>query len=184
MEDISLHILDIVENSILAGASNVFININEDMKKDLVELEIKDNGKGMDETFRKQVTDPFVTTKASKKTGFGLALLEEAARATGGSLSIESERGVGTIIKSSFQYSHWDRKPMGNIKETLLCLIISNPDVHFSYRYTKEEKIYKVDTEKLKEQAGEITENLPEWIKFLKENIDSGFNNNHLSVNW
>ncbi len=184
MEDISLHILDIVENSIMAGAGKVFINIQENIEKDLLEIEIKDNGKGMDETLIKKAADPFVTTKAAKKTGFGLALLEEAAKSTGGTFNIESQEGMGTVVTSSFQCSHWDRKPMGNIKETLLCLIISNPDVHFSYQYRKGKKIYKVDTEKLKKKAGDAIKNLPEWIKFLKENIDSGFNNNHLSANW
>ncbi len=179
-----MHILDIVENSIMAGAKNIFININENIEKDLIELKIKDDGKGMDEKMMKRASDPFTTTKANKKTGFGLALLEEAAKSSGGSFCIDSNKGVGTTIKSSFQYSHWDRKPMGNIKETLFCLIVSNPDVHFSYQYAKGKKIYKVDTVILKKKAGEAIKNLPEWIKFLKENIDSGFNNKPLSANW
>lgn len=174
MEDISLHILDIVENSITAGAKNVSIKIVEDRKEDLLELEIQDDGKGMDEKLVRQVTDPFVTTKVGKKTGFGLALLAEAAKSAGGSFSVESKKGEGTVIHSSFQYEHWDRKPMGNIKETLLCLIVSNPDIHFTCTYRKENKIYKVDTEMLKKKAGKASRNLPQWIRFLKENLDLG----------
>lgn len=183
MEDISLHILDIVENSIIAGAKNISIKINEDKKKDLLEIEIKDDGKGMDEKLMRKAIDPFVTTKAGKKTGFGLALLEEAAKSAGGSFSVKSKKGVGTVIRSSFQYNHWDRKPMGNIKETLLCLIVSNPDVHFAYKYTKGKKIHKVDTEILRKEAGETSRNLPQWIKFLKENIDPGFKSKNFHAN-
>lgn len=183
MEDLSLHILDVVENSILAGAKDIVINMRQDEQKDLLEMEIKDDGKGMDEVMIKKASDPFVTTKANKKTGFGLALLEEAARSTGGSFSIESQKGVGTTVRSSFQYSHWDRKPIGDIGETLFCLIVSNPEVHFSYQYMKGDEIYKVDTKDLKEKAGGIAKNLPEWIKFLKENIHTGFGDNNQSAN-
>ncbi len=131
MEDLSLHILDIVENSIRAKASRI---------------EIKDNGQGIDEETMKKVLDPFFTTKTTRKVGLGLPLLSQAARESGGNIEIASKVGRGTRIKASFGYSHIDRKPLGNIGATLTALIAGNPEVDFIYGYKKDELEYLLDT--------------------------------------
>ncbi|MEW5806809.1 MAG: ATP-binding protein [Acidobacteriota bacterium] len=176
MEDLSLHILDIVENSITAGARNMLIIIREDSKEDLLNLEIKDDGKGMDEEFVTKVMDPFVTTKEKeKKVGLGIALLNEAAKAAHGSMTVESRKGVGTIVRASFQLSHVDRKPLGNMKETLLCLLATYRGVDFTYEHQKGERHCRLNSGELREKAGEAALSLPEWIRFLKEQIKGEF---------
>ncbi|TES90358.1 MAG: ATP-binding protein [Candidatus Cloacimonadota bacterium] len=137
MEDLSLHILDIVENSIAVSASKVEVTICEDIEKDLLTLEIKDNGRGMSEKTLKKALDPFFTTKTVRKVGLGLPLLAQAAKESGGDFEIDSKVGEGTRVRATFQYSHPDRKPLGNIAETMKILKVANPDIEFVYKYKK-----------------------------------------------
>ena len=152
MEDISLHILDIVENSIRALATRIKIKIEENMEKDWLTLEIEDNGQGMDEVTKNKALDPFFTTKATRRVGLGLPLLHQAARETGGKLEINSEAGKKTRIKTTFRYSHPDRKPLGNIEETLLVLAAGYPEVDFIYEHKKENRVYRWDSKKIKDK--------------------------------
>jgi len=183
MEDISLHILDIVENSIRAEAKNVSIRIMEDQKKDIFELEIRDNGRGMGKELLEKVMDPFTTTKKAKKVGLGLALLEEAARAACGSVNVESKEGSGTAIKAQFQLSHIDRKPLGNIDETLLCLMTTCQDVTLVYEHIRDGKTCRLDTALLRAKAGAIPLHSPEGIHFLKEQIKQCFERIDVKIN-
>jgi len=150
MEDLSLHILDIVENSIRARAKKIEIKIIEEKKKDLLTIEIIDDGKGMDEKTLKDVLDPFFTTKNTRKVGLGLSLLAQSAEESGGSIKIESKTGQGTKVKATFGYSHIDRKPLGDIYESLKVLITANPDINFIYKYQKDNKDYHLDTKGIK----------------------------------
>ncbi len=146
MEDLSLHILDIVENSISARARKIEIKIVEDMKEDLLAIEITDDGKGMNEDTLKNVLDPFFTTKAKKRVGLGLPLFAQSARETGGDIRIESKPGEGTRIRATFGLSHIDRRPIGDICESLKVLIVANPDINFVYEYQKDGAGYRLDT--------------------------------------
>jgi signal transduction histidine kinase len=132
MEDLSLHILDIVENSIRAKAKKVEIKILEDKEKDLLILEIKDDGEGMTEEVQKKALDPFFSTK-NKRIGLGLPLLAQSAKEAEGSLEVKSKEGKGTSIKATFKLSHIDRKPLGKIDETIKCLTIAHPEVNFCF---------------------------------------------------
>lgn len=155
MEDLSLHILDIVENSIRALAKRIKIRIEEDIEKDLLTVKIEDNGQGMDEETVKKVLDPFFTTKATRRVGLGLPLLDQAAREAGGKLEISSEIGKKTRIRATFQYSHPDRKPLGDIKETLLALAAGHPEVDFIYEHKRGETIYRWDTKRIKDKKND-----------------------------
>jgi anti-sigma regulatory factor (Ser/Thr protein kinase) len=137
MEDLSLHVLDIVENSIRANASEVRIMVIENSAQDLLTVEIVDNGNGMDEKTVREALDSFYTTKTTKRVGLGLPLLAQAVRESGGDIKIESKIGKGTRVKATFQYSHIDRKPLGNMKETLAVLAAGNPGVNFIYEHRK-----------------------------------------------
>lgn len=138
MEDISLHILDIVENSIRANAKNIVIKISENRKEDYLTLLIEDDGKGMDKETLKKATDPFFTTKEGKKVGLGIPLLSQSAREGGGSLTINSEKGKGTKVYATFKLSNIDTKPLGNIDETIKVLRLSHPEINFIFEYKKE----------------------------------------------
>ena len=137
MEDISLHVLDIAENSIRANAKNVNIMIIEDKKNDLLTLTIEDDGEGMDDKTKEYALNPFFTTKKSKKVGLGLAFLSHSAEEAGGAMKIESKTGKGTKITATFKLGHIDRKPIGNLNETVKCLEITHPEINISFNHIK-----------------------------------------------
>ena len=150
MEDISLHILDIVENSIAAQADKITIKIDEDIEGNLLTLKIEDNGRGMDETAVKNVLDPFFTTRTTRRVGLGLPFLAQSARESGGDIRISSEIGKGTKVKATFGYDHPDRRPLGDIKETLMILVSSHPEINFVYEHKRGEEILRLDTRDIK----------------------------------
>jgi phosphoglycerate-specific signal transduction histidine kinase len=120
MRDISLHILDIVNNSLAAGADLIEILVVEETTADRLRLTIKDNGRGMDSELLDRVTSPFVTSRTTRRVGLGLSLLKAACDRSGGRLDIESEPGKGTTINACFKYSNIDRPPLGSVADTII----------------------------------------------------------------
>jgi hypothetical protein len=175
MQDISLHILDIVENSLAAGAGRVVVNITEDRAANRFVLEVRDNGRGMDEEILKCVEDPFCTTK-SRKFGLGIPLLAQSARECGGDISIQSEPGRGTVIRAEFEYDHIDRKPLGDIANTMIVLIASHPDVDFVLRHDRDGDIYELSTEELRKDLDDVPVNAPAVLKILRDDINRWLN--------
>ncbi|HLB72594.1 MAG TPA: ATP-binding protein [Sedimentisphaerales bacterium] len=149
MEDLSLHILDIVENSIAAAAKTIEIKIDEDEAKDLLTIEVSDDGNGMDEQTLKKAVDPFFTTRKTRRVGLGLSLLAQAAKDSGGTFDLSSAPGEGTTVRATFRLSHPDCKPMGDIEETL-CVLATAPGVDFVCEYKRNDSIYRFDTRELK----------------------------------
>lgn len=154
MQDLSLHILDIVENSITAGAKNVEIRLIEDTEVDVLILEIDDDGVGMDEEMVRTAADPFVTSRTERDVGLGLALLAQAAEMANGKITIESKRGKGTHVRATFQYSHIDRKPLGNVGDTLITLICGNPEIDFTFYHKWPLREVRISTKEMKEHLG------------------------------
>ncbi len=149
MEDLSLHTLDIAENAIRAGARKIEIGIFEDIKGNLLSIRIKDDGAGMDEETLKKALDPFFTTKRNRRIGLGLSMLAQAAKEAGGDIKLDSKIGKGTDVLATFRYDHLDRKPLGDMNETMATLIAGHPEVHFIYEHKKNgETVYKLDTRK------------------------------------
>jgi hypothetical protein len=169
MEDLSLHILDIVENSTMAGATLVVIDILEDAKKNVLQITIEDNGRGMDQEMLERVRDPFVTTRTTRSVGLGLSLLEQAAQETGGNMTVTSNTGQGTIVKVTFQTDHIDRKPLGDMGSTLTALIAGNPEVDFIYSDNLDNERMELDTRELRAELGDdVPMNDPAVLKFLR----------------
>ncbi len=171
MQDLSLHVLDIAENSVAAQASKIEIRLVEDKKRDLLSIEVIDNGTGMDEETRKRALDPFFTSKKVRRFGLGLSLLSESAKAAGGHLSIESKPGKGTRIRADFQSSHIDRKPLGDMGQTIITLVIGNPNVDLIYVHKKNGYNYILDTRKIRSQLKNIPLNSLDGIKMLKNEL-------------
>jgi len=146
MEDLSLHILDIMENSVDAQARRIEVRIDEDPDSDLLTLEILDDGKGMGARMLQKATDPFFTTRKTRRFGLGLSMISESAKATGGELTVESSPGKGTRVRATFQRSHIDMKPLGDIPQTLLTLIAGHPDIELSYCHTIGGETFSFDT--------------------------------------
>lgn len=137
MEDLSLHILDIAENAIRAGAKKIMIELLEDQSNDRFTLSIEDDGKGMDKETVNMAMDPFFTTKSSKEIGLGLALLSQAAQQADGELKIDSEEARGTKVTVVFRLSHPDMKPIGDIFSTMAVLVAEKPSTQFILDYRK-----------------------------------------------
>lgn len=149
MQDLSLHLLDVAENSVRAGASRVEIRLVEDTDRDELRLEIVDDGVGMDPALCARATSPFVTTRAGKRIGLGLALLRQAAREAEGDCVVESAPGQGTRVVATFRHSHIDRKPLGDIGETLLALAAAHPETAFLLEIQSGGQTQRLDTRHL-----------------------------------
>ena len=174
MLEISLHILDIVENSTRAGATTVSIDIAEDTARDILSLVIRDNGSGMSEDVVRKVTDPFFTTKTVRSVGLGLPMLAQAAEMAGGRINIESKGGEGTRVAADFKLAHIDRQPFGDIAGTLVTLIAGNTDVDFIYRHEHNGRIYVLDTREIKKEIEDIPINHAAVLDFIRRHINEG----------
>jgi len=150
VEDLSLHVLDIAENAVAAGATKVDIRVTEDEKENLLTIEIADDGKGMDREAVKKATDPFFTTRKGGRVGLGLSLLSQAARECDGQFEITSQAERGTAVRAAFKRSHIDRKPLGDMAQTLATLTAGHPQVRFTYAYRSGVVAYSLDTDELR----------------------------------
>jgi hypothetical protein len=174
MEDLSLHLLDIMENSIDAQADRIEVCIDQDPEGGLLTMEILDDGKGMDARMVKDATEPFFTTRTTRSVGLGLSLLSESARATGGNLTIESAPGQGTRLRATFQSSHIDMKPLGDIRQTLLILIAAHPDIDVCYRHTVAGEIFCFDTREIRNRLEGVPICSPQVLRWIGEQIREG----------
>ncbi len=177
MRELSLHLLDIAENSVAAKASTVEINVVEDTRLDRLRMSVKDNGIGMDAETVAKVTDPFVTSRTTRKVGLGIPLLKAAAEACNGFLTVESELGKGTTLTVEFQRSHIDRMPMGDLAQTILTLEIGNPQIHWIFTYQADQETFIFDDEPIKKELEDIPLSEPVVLGFLRELIQSGITN-------
>mgnify|MGYP001427523878 CR=1 FL=1 len=174
MIELALHVLDIAENSTRAQASLVEITLIEDLASDILSLEIRDNGRGMDEETLQKAMDPFYTTKKVRRIGLGLPMLAQAAKNAEGRFEIDSVPGSGTRVYAEFQHSHIDRQPIGDIPGVVSTLILGNPDVDFLYTHTKNGRTYVLDTREIRRELGEIPLNHLDVIGAIKDNIREG----------
>ena len=169
MEDLSLHILDIAENSISAGARTVGIFVTEDCAKDILSIEIRDDGVGMDPEVARRAVDPFYTTRKSRSVGLGLALLRGAAEAANGKLEIKSAPGAGTTVKAKFQKSHIDTKPLGNMPETIAALLAFDAAVDVCYTHVRDGRELRFDTREIRRQLAGAALNSVEALTAIRE---------------
>ena len=174
MREISLHILDIVQNSIVAGASLIGVSILENSAEDILTVTITDNGKGMSEELVKSVIDPFTTSRTTRRVGLGIPLFKTAAELTGGSFKIDSVLGEGTVVTAAFVRSSIDRQPLGDIKGTMLGLFTSYESIDFVYTHELDRKVFKTDTRELKKILGGVSLSEPEVYLWLTEYLSEG----------
>ncbi len=175
MEDLSLHILDVCENSIEADAAKIEIMIDEDTVKNTFLLKIKDNGKGLDKKTLSKVLDPFYSTRKTRRVGLGLPMLAQAAKEAEGDINIESQEGKGTCVTVKFVHNHIDRKPLGNIADTIVALISGKESgIDIIYTHRRDGNGFQFDTRDIKEELQDVPINNPEVINFLRETISNG----------
>jgi anti-sigma regulatory factor (Ser/Thr protein kinase) len=178
MREIALHLLDLAENSVSAGAQTITISVCEDLRTDQLTASIADDGRGMDAETVKKVTDPFYTSRTTRKVGLGIPLLKGAAEECNGSLTISSTPGVGTLVEVTFQHSHIDRMPLGNLSVTVLGLIVGHPEIHWIFRYTARgqaaEDSFEFDDQPVKETLQDVPLSHPDVLTYLRESLEEG----------
>lgn len=174
MRELSMHILDLAQNCIAAGATLVSISVKADTASDTLEIEIADDGKGMDPEFAAHVVDPFVTTRTTRSVGLGIPMFDQAARATDGHLELQSQPGAGTSIKACFGLRHIDRAPLGDITATLISLIAANPGMDFVYKQSLDDYHFSLDTRELKRELDGVPLNEQAVLMWLRDYIRDG----------
>ena len=174
MREIALHILDIAQNSVVAKAENVGIDVVENTAEDTLTVMVTDDGCGMSPEFLSQVTDPFTTKRTTRKVGLGIPLIKFAAENTGGSFEIQSELGKGTYLKAVFGVTHIDRQALGDMAGTMLGLVTGNENVNFVYTHRIDDREFVLDTKQLKEILGDVPFSNLEVYSWLSEYLSEG----------
>ena len=169
MTELSLHVLDIAENSTKAKASLVTITVSVDVPADRLTITIADDGCGMTEEQVAHVTDPFFTTRTTRKVGLGVPFFKMAAEATGGNFSISSVPGAGTTVRAEFVFSHIDRMPLGDMNATVHQLILMHQDCDFLYTYECNGRSFTLDTREVRAILEGIPFHTPEVSGYLKD---------------
>lgn len=173
MKDLSMHILDIVENSIKAGAKQVEVELRYVDNRQ--EITISDNGCGMDAEMVKRITDPYTTSRTSRKVGLGLPFLKMNAEQTGGNLMISSVPGRGTTVKAVFMTDNIDCVPPGDLASSLSLLMTGNPEVNFVIRLIKDDDVFEVSSDEINEVLDGIPISHPKVGVFVRNMLKEEF---------
>ena len=171
MKTISDHILDIVQNSISANATLIEIIVEEDKKKDLCILRISDNGCGMSSEMLEQATNPFFTTRKTRKVGLGLSLLKQNAEMANGNLKIKSQLNKGTEVEATFQYSNIDRPELGDVWNTFYLTMLGNKNIEFVYGHKTNNGEFKISSNDIKNSIEGVSMQQPEIREAITELI-------------
>lgn len=171
MKELALHILDLAENSLRAGASFLEITIERDPAADTLAIMIADNGSGMSPAELARATDPFYSTKQTRRTGLGIPLMAHAAERAGGSFTVESQQGRGTRVRAVFQDSHIDRQPLGDLSATVVAVLLSGAQADLRLICRCGQKQYCLDTRELRRQLEGLPLNDVEVLALLRDNI-------------
>ena len=192
MRELSLHILDILQNSVEAGATRVELTIDEDLAVDRLTITIEDNGRGIPPEKLPNLFDPFYTTRSTRHVGLGLPLLKAAAERCNGDVTLASEVGVGATLTATFQHSHLDRAPLGDLTGTLLTFILGGAcDLRYVHRVRGagergsrgageqgsggvREWEFAFDTAEMKAELGEVPLTHPDVRAWLRQFIAEG----------
>lgn len=184
LPELSLHVLDIVENSTKANATLVTITVSIQTSFDRLTITIKDNGCGMSLEQISKVKDPFFTTRTTRKVGLGVPFFQMAAETANGSFHIDSKEQEGTTVHATFQLSHIDRMPLGDMNATIHQLILMHPECDFLYYYEYDDRNFTLDTREFREILGDIPFHTPEISTYIKQylsehetNVTQGQNN-------
>ena len=174
MQELSLNILDIAQNSVRAKASLVTITMEEDTVEKTLRLSVADNGCGMTEEQVAHAMDPFFTTRTTRKVGLGISFFKLTAEATGGSFSIDSTLGVGTTTTAFYHTGHIDMMPVGDMVSTMVTLISMNPKMDFVYRHTLDGREFVLDTREIKAVLEDVPIDSPEVVLFIRDSLTEG----------
>lgn len=174
MKELSLHILDIGQNSVSAGADFIEIIVDENTIMDSLDILIRDNGCGMDAETAQKVIDPFYTSRTTRKVGLGIPMFKANAEQCEGSFKLTSAPGVGTTLEALFKRSHIDRVPLGNMADTIMAMVMANPQGDLLYRHSLDEKVFAMDTREFREALGDVPLDEVEVLIWIKGYVAEG----------
>lgn len=168
MKELSLHLLDVAQNSVSAGADHIDL-VLEETPDGRLHMTIADDGRGMSPDLLARVTDPFTTTRTTRKVGLGLPLLRLTAEQTGGRMDIQSQEGAGTTVRAEFQLSHIDCPPLGDLASTIALLIQGAPEIRWTYRHTTPWGEAQLDTDELRAVLEDVPLSEPSVTQWIRE---------------
>ena len=171
MKELSLYILDLVQNSLKAQAKCISISVNDSVSKDLLEITIGDDGIGMDSELLSRVTEPFTTTRTTREFGLGIPFFQMAAKSAGGTFHIESSPGQGTKLTGTFIRSHVDTPPLGDMAETFVTLVHGAPDVDFTYFCENDSQRFTFDTREIREALEDVPLDTPDVLDWIRNHL-------------
>ncbi len=174
MEDLSLHILDIAENSVRAGATRVEISVVKDEIRGFLVVAISDNGAGLGKEEVEKVFNPFFTSRKERRVGLGLPLWKQAAEECEGGVEIVSNPGSGTKVVARFKLGHIDLKPLGDLGATLSALVSGWPDVDFFLTYAAGGRDFLLDTAEIRTRLGGTPIQDPAVLGFIRRSVAEG----------
>ncbi len=179
MRELADNIMDIAQNSISAGASLTEVHVRVSREEGLITFTFRDDGCGMSEELVKSVTEPFTTTRKTRKVGLGLPLLKQTAEMTGGRMDIQSTLGVGTVVTATFGLDHIDRPPMGDVAGAWFSLVVMNPEADFLFTYRVDGADFTFDTREVREAVAPLPLNQMEIAAWIKDCISQEINELH-----
>jgi anti-sigma regulatory factor (Ser/Thr protein kinase) len=174
VRELALHVLDILQNAVEAGATRVSLDIREDASADLLIITVEDNGHGMDAAALARAIDPFYTSRTTRHVGLGLPLWSAAAERAGGRMTIQSRPGVGTTVAASFRLSHPDRQPLGDITGALLAFVLAERPVDLRYVHRTARGEFAFDTAEIRDTLAGMPINHPAVRQWLAEYLAEG----------
>jgi hypothetical protein len=179
MKELAMHVYDLMENSTAANSTEVQLTIKDSLKDNIYAFTIVDNGKGMTPEFMAKVTDPYTTSRTTRKVGLGLPLIKMNTENCGGGMKLQSEVGKGTRLDFWFQHNHWDRPPMGDIAGTIVMLCAAHQDIHIVYRHITDDGEFVFDTNEIKEALDGMDMNDVKVFNWLKEMVQENLEEIH-----
>ena len=166
--------MDIIQNSVTARASRIKAVLQAETGAGKLVMTIEDNGSGMDRALLERVTDPFATTRTTRKVGLGIPLLKAASERASGELRIASEIGRGTVLKASFGIGNIDRPPLGDIAETIAGVILANPEIDLELELKRDGEVFELDSSEIKARLGEVPITEYGVLAWIKEYVNEG----------
>ncbi|MDD6050366.1 MAG: ATP-binding protein [Clostridiales bacterium] len=179
MRELADNIMDIAQNSISAGASLTEVHVKVSHQDNRITFVFRDDGCGMSQELVRSVTEPFTTTRKTRKVGLGLPLLKQTAEMTGGTMDVQSTVGVGTVVTATFGLDHIDRPPMGDVAGAWFSLVVMNPEKDFLFTYDYDGQAFTFDTRIVRETVSPIPLNQMEVSAWIKECIQTEINELH-----
>ncbi len=176
MQDLAMQTLEILMNSIGAKAGTVILRIRDSEHDNRIDIEVEDNGSGMSPEMVKRVTDPFTTSRKTRKVGLGVAFMKGLTEQCNGSFDIQSTVGKGTIVRASVQRDHIDTPPMGDLGEMMMYAVQADDSIDFEFYYTTDKGNFEFLSRQVREELDGISLQEPEILLWIKGYINEGIN--------